>query len=159
MLTSIAIGFLSYYNIRYTSALVKQMGQHSVFKQGVRFKIVSISVLIQICLVLRFFWIWTANYFWWSINGARDYLTFEATYFVLSELIPFLIFCVVLTIRISAYKRDYERVIRESTMSDPQKQSRVRAFSDVSKSAMVNKLEQDDNRVTLSSGILDVVDH
>lgn len=32
LLTTIAIGFLSYYNIRYTAKLYKQMGQHTAFK-------------------------------------------------------------------------------------------------------------------------------
>lgn len=66
MLTSIAIGCLSYYNIRYTAALVKKMGDHIAFKRGVRMKIVSIAALIQVCLLLRFFWIWTCNFFWYQ---------------------------------------------------------------------------------------------
>jgi hypothetical protein len=155
LLTSIAIGCLSYYNIRYTAALVIQMGDHIAFKHGVRMKIVSIASLIQVCLLLRFFWIWTANFFWFQYpHGARDYLTFEASFFVLSELLPFLIFCVVLTIRIMAYKRDYyEKILRETTGDEIKiSTGRDRAQSDVSKSAMVNSLEPD-NRASQSPGI------
>jgi hypothetical protein len=115
-LTSIAVVILSYYNIRYAVSLINRMSEYTAFKHGVRFKIIGISTLIQVCLILRFFWIWTANYFWWSPHGARDYLAFEATFFVLSEVIPFLIFCVVLTIRIAAYGRDYA-YIREASQS------------------------------------------
>jgi hypothetical protein len=111
LLTSIAIGLLSYYNIRYTYKLYVEMGEHATFRNGVRCKILSIACLIQVCLVLRFFWIWTANYFWWSSHGARDYLMFEATFFVLSEIVPFLIFCVVLIVRIQAYRRDFKLLI------------------------------------------------
>jgi len=154
MLTSIAIACLSYYNIRYTAALVIQMGDHIAFKHGVRMKIVSIASLIQVCLLLRFFWIWTANFFWFQYpHGARDYLTFEASFFVLSELLPFLIFCVVLTIRIMAYKRDYyEKILRETNVDVTKTTTeRGRAHSDVSKSAMVNSLEPD-NRASQTPG-------
>jgi hypothetical protein len=108
-LTSVAIGFLSYYNIRYTSGLYSLMGKHAAFRNGVRCKIITISTLIQVVLILRFFWIWACNYFWWKPNdGAEYFLIFDATFFVLSEVIPFLIFCVVLTCRIHSYSKDYQ---------------------------------------------------
>jgi hypothetical protein len=110
-LTSVAIGFLSYYNISYTSCLVNLMGDHHAFRNGVRCKIICISSLIQVCLVLRFIWIWTCNFFWWSKNGAEYYLVFESTFFSLSEVVPFLIFCIVLTCRIHSYSLDYKKIV------------------------------------------------
>ena len=124
---------LSYYNIRYTYMLFVEMGEHVTFRNGVRGKIVSIACLIEVCLVLHFFWIWMANYFWWSQHGARDYLTFEIVYFVLSELIPFLIFCVVLTIRIQGYSRDYKMMKQQQQVDS----SPHRSMSDESNSAMM----------------------
>lgn len=140
LLTSIAIGMLCYYNIRYTNSLYRQMGNHVAFRHGVRCKILSISILIQVCLVMRFVWIWMANYFWWSDHGARDYLAFEATFFTLSEIVPFLIFCVVLTCRIRAYSKDY-KMIRESMLSKASGGlEQTRRDSDVS-NVLGNKME------------------
>jgi len=115
-LTSVAIGFLSYYNIRYTTSLVMLMSNHIAFKNGVRCKIISISTLIQVCLILRFFWIWSCNYFWWSPKyGAEYFLIFEATFYILSELVPFLIFCAVLACRIQSYSQDYKKMVIRRT--------------------------------------------
>lgn len=116
-LTSIAIILLSYYNIRYTYGLSKLMSTHAAFRNGVRCKIITISTLIQVVLFLRLVWIWTCNFFWWKPNdGAEYFLVFDATFFSLSEVIPFLIFCVVLTCRIYSYTQDY-RIIQKRKAS------------------------------------------
>ena len=116
-LTSVAIGFLSYYNIRYTSCLVMLMGDHNAFRNGVRCKITCISALIQICLFLHFFWIWTSNFFWFHKNGAEYYLAFEAMFYTLFEVVPFMIFCGVLICRIRSYSLDYKKIVARRTQN------------------------------------------
>ena len=59
---------------------------------------------------MRLFFIWGSNYFWYR-QDQTAWIFFLISYYTVSEIVPFTIFCVVLIFRIINYRQDYKVMI------------------------------------------------
>jgi hypothetical protein len=107
-LTSLAIVLLSVYICLICTLLSQELAKDDLF-DGVRQRVILVSLLFGTVLALRLFMIWSQNAFWYSDNQAATWLCFVFFYQLTANILPLVGFLVVVLSQVVKFKKQKQK--------------------------------------------------